>query len=48
MFHSVDGGRSQIYDTASQVAHRRSFIALMVGTHRSLTLPPKGGTIDVF
>jgi hypothetical protein len=50
MFLSVDGGRSWISKSGtSQEAHRRCFLALMVGAPRSPALaPPRGPTVDFF
>jgi hypothetical protein len=43
-----NGGRSQISDITSQRTHHRHFSHWMVGTPGSPSLPPRGGTVDVF
>jgi hypothetical protein len=45
---NVDGGHSRISDTASQWAHRRRFLMLMMDVPRSLSAPPRGSTVDIF
>jgi hypothetical protein len=46
-FFSVDGERSWISGTASQKAHHRWFLALMVGAPGSpAPTPPKGPTVN--
>jgi hypothetical protein len=47
MFLSVDGGRSWIYDIASQGALCRCFLALMVDAHGYSAPPLSGPTADV-
>jgi hypothetical protein len=47
LLFSVDGGCSQISGTASQEAHHRRFLALMMDAPGSPTLLPRGATIDV-
>jgi hypothetical protein len=44
---SVDGGRSRMSGTTSLGAHRRRFLALMVGASGSLSPPPTGATVDI-
>jgi hypothetical protein len=44
----VDGGRSRIYVSTRQGAHRRHFLALMLGAPGcTAPAPPRGSAIDV-